>query len=154
MLLMCLLALTFRNGPNLWKHSDFWTMLSGIVDISHGHAAIQRDVDMLKKWVNGKVMRFNKTKANSKVLHLGGGNPEYQYRLGDEQIETSPTGKDLGILVEDKLEMSLQCTFTQLNNGSRGESLIFFFPQQTFSLHMHFIEHHLARQSGKSFLFG
>lgn len=82
-------------------------MLSGIVDIADGQAAIQRDVDMLRKWVNGKVMRFNKAKANSKVLHVGGGNPQYRYRLGNEPIEKSPAGKDLGILVEEKLEMSL-----------------------------------------------
>lgn len=54
---LCLLALTFRNRPNLWKHSDFWTILSGIVDKSEGQAATQRYVHMLKKWVNGKAMR-------------------------------------------------------------------------------------------------
>ena len=31
-----------------------------------------------------------------KVLHLGRGNPQYQYRVGDEGIESSPAEKDLG----------------------------------------------------------
>ena len=44
-----------------------------------------------------------------KILHLGGGNPHYQYKLGNVRIEHSPDKKDLGILVDGKLNMSQQC---------------------------------------------
>ncbi|GAB0184282.1 mitochondrial enolase superfamily member 1 [Grus japonensis] len=82
------------------------TKLCGVVEMLEGRDAIQRDLDRLERWAYVNHMNFSKAKF--KVLHVGRHNPKHNYRLGGEWRDSSPEEKDLGVLVDEKLDVSRQ----------------------------------------------
>ncbi|GAB0183700.1 mitochondrial enolase superfamily member 1 [Grus japonensis] len=90
--------------------------LGGVTDTPEGCAAIQKGLDTVENWEERNLVKFNKGKC--KALHPERNNPRHQYTLGTDWLESSSTEKDLGVLVDNKLTMSQQCTLTAKKTNS------------------------------------
>ena len=87
------------------------TKLSDAVDTIEGRDTIQRDLDRLRKWALDNLMRFKQ----GQVQGLARGSRQSQICVTD--WENSPAENDLGVLVDEKLDVS-QCALAAQNASS------------------------------------
>ncbi|XP_070619981.1 polyadenylate-binding protein 4 isoform X1 [Erythrolamprus reginae] len=83
------------------------TKLAGVANTLEDRLRVQEDLDRLSQWAHTNKMRFNTDKC--RVLHLGKKNPRHTYSLGDTPLSSSDCERDLGVLVDNQLNMSQQC---------------------------------------------
>ncbi|KAK4813313.1 hypothetical protein QYF61_023988 [Mycteria americana] len=84
-----------------------WELANVIPVYKKGHEALKRDLDRLEHWAMINGMKFNKSKCQ--ILHLGRSNTRHKYKLEEEWLECSPAKRDLGVLVDSRLNRSQQC---------------------------------------------
>ncbi|XP_059589287.1 protein NDRG3 isoform X10 [Alligator mississippiensis] len=87
----------FTNDTKLW----------GKASTPEDRRAIQADFDRLRKWADKNLMVFNTEKC--KVLHLGKKNLQHPYRLSSATLASTMDEKYLGVMIDHKMNMSLQC---------------------------------------------
>ena len=75
--------------------------------MSEVQAISQTDLDRLEECPSKNRMKCNKVRC--KVQHLGLHNQKAQHRLGSVWLGSSLAEGDLGVLVDNKLNMSQQC---------------------------------------------
>uniref|UniRef100_A0A8D0CDV4 Reverse transcriptase domain-containing protein n=1 Tax=Salvator merianae TaxID=96440 RepID=A0A8D0CDV4_SALMN len=91
----------------LIKFADDTKLGGGVANTREERERIQKDLEKLEQWAATNRMVFNKEKC--KVLHLGKKNEKNTYRMGGIRLSSSTCEKDLGVLVDHRLNMSQQC---------------------------------------------
>ncbi|GAB0184651.1 mitochondrial enolase superfamily member 1 [Grus japonensis] len=95
------------------------TNLGQVADMPESHAAIQRDLNRLEKWADRNLMKFYNGKC--KVLHLRRIKTMNLYILWAAWLENGFDKVDLGVLGNNKLNMSQQCALVARKaNGILG----------------------------------
>jgi len=80
------------------------TKLGGSIDLLEGRKALQRDLDRLHRWAEGQL--YEVLQGQMPGPALGSHQPTQHYRPGEEWLESCPVKKDLGVLVDSRLNMS------------------------------------------------
>ena len=84
------------------------TKVAKIVRDENDKADLQRTLDELVCWAERWGMAFNMKKC--KVMHIGHGNPGYQYKMSNTVLETTAEERDLGVVMSATLKPKAQCT--------------------------------------------
>ena len=82
--------------------------LFGAVSSPEDVDKIRQDLLKLSNWSDEWLMVFNEAKC--KVMHLGHNNPRALYSINGYNLEETSEERDLGIIVQNNLKVSAQCS--------------------------------------------
>ena len=100
-------AVDNRMNSILSKFADDtkWGMKT---DNEDDNAAFQEGLDNLVTWAKDWQMEFNADKC--KIMHLGAKNKKHKYKMGDVELQSTNCEKDIGVMIQDNMKPSLQCS--------------------------------------------
>ena len=80
--------------------------------------SLQDDLDKLVKWSEKLQMLFNSGKC--KCIHIGHGNMDEEYKMGDVVLGRTTQEKDLGVTFSADMKVSEQCGIA----ASKGNKIL------------------------------
>ena len=97
------------KGNLLSKKAKFAddTKLGGKVICTKYCDIIQEDLNKLIDWSEKWLMSFNTEKC--KVMHTGDKNPNFKYKMRDQELDKVKQEKDLGVIINCNLKVNNQC---------------------------------------------
>ena len=87
------------------------TKMCKTVSSSKEIESLQRDLNSLHKWSNDWQMQFNVDKCS--IIHVGHNNKLSNYKIGDAELKSSDSERDLGVIIDSSLKFSEQCSSLQ-----------------------------------------
>ena len=84
------------------------TKVAQPISCEEDRKALQAALDGLIRWADNWGMAFNVSKC--KVMHIGHGNPRYEYSMQNTPLEVTEEERDLGVITSSKLKPGAQCT--------------------------------------------
>ena len=79
-----------------------------VVENEEDAEMMQRELDKMVEWAERSRMEFNVEKC--KVMHVGGRNRGFKYKMAGQDLGETELEKDLGVLVSDNLKPSAHCS--------------------------------------------
>ncbi|KAK4826272.1 hypothetical protein QYF61_006719 [Mycteria americana] len=100
-----------------------------------------------KHWAIISGMTFNKNKCW--ILHLGRSNAGHKYKWGEAWLESSPEERDLGVLVDRRLNMNQQCVPDKTHHNQPVKKVIMLLYLALMWLHLEYCVQFWAPQFKK-----
>ena len=88
---------------------------------------MQDDLNAVLEWAKKWKMEFNVNKC--KIMHLGYNNPMISYNMGGSNLEVTEEEKDLGVLIDNKLDFGnhIRCIAGKAKSLRYDQSLLHLF---------------------------
>ena len=83
------------------------TKVGQVIGNDEDRKKLQEALDELGRWATDWGMAFNVKKC--KVMHIGNKNPNHQYSMGNQQLETTEEERDIGVIMSSNLKPTAQC---------------------------------------------